>query len=327
LALGAFFAGVVLSESELSHKAGEDILPMRAAFAVLFFVSVGMLFDPMVLVREPLSVLAVVFIIVVGKSAAAFFIVLWRRYSLRTALMVSAGLSQIGEFSFILIGFGLSLKLVPQAAQDLVLAGAIISIALNPFAFGVTPAIELWIRSRPKLYAWLDRSSGRVRDKRAYVPDDWSGHAVIVGHGRVGSVIAAALRRNNVRYVVVEMDRKLVARLMSEGVPAVVGDIADTSVHKAVALDRATLLAFAIPDNLQLRHALEHVRAANPTIQIIARTHSADDVQFLRDAGVGTVLMSERELGLKMAQHALYHIGIDRSIAEQTMEAIREEAP
>jgi CPA2 family monovalent cation:H+ antiporter-2 len=240
---------------------------------------------------------------------------------------VSAGLAQVGEFSFILIGFGLSLQLVPQAAQDLVLAGAIISIALNPFAFAVTPAIELWIRSKPRLYAWLDRSSGRVRDTRAFVPEAWSGHAVIVGHGRVGSIIAAALRQNNVQCAVVEMDRKLVERLTLEGVPAVVGDIADTSVHKAVGLDRAALLAFAIPDNLQLRHALAQVRAANPTIQIIARTHSIDDVRFLQSAGVGIVLMSERELGLKMAQHALAQIGIDRSTADRTMKALRAAAP
>jgi CPA2 family monovalent cation:H+ antiporter-2 len=324
LALGAFFAGVVLSESELSHKAGEDILPLRDAFAVLFFVSVGMLFDPMILVREPLSVLAVVLVIVVGKSAAAFAIVLRRRYSLRTALMVSAGLAQIGEFSFILIGLGLSLQLVPQSAQNLVLAGAIISIALNPFAFAVTPALELWIRSKPKLYGWLDRSSARVRDVRSNVPGDWVGHVVIVGHGRVGSVIADALRQHKVNYAVVEMDRKIVERLTADGVHAVVGDIADSSVLKTVALDRAAMLAFAIPDSLQLRHALEQVRAINPSLEIVARTHSAEDADFLRKAGVGLVLMSERELGLQMAQHALASIGVERTESERTIELLRK---
>ncbi len=323
LALGAFFAGVVLSESELSHQAGEDILPMRAAFAVLFFVSVGMLFDPTILVRDPWSVLAVVLVIVVGKSAAAFVIVLQRRYSVRTALMVSAGLAQIGEFSFILIGLGLSLQLIPQTAQDLVLAGAIISIALNPFAFAITPSLELWIRSKPKLYAWLDRSSARVRDVRFNVPADWSGHAVIVGHGRVGSVIADALRQHNVNYAVVEIDRTIVERLAAEGVRAVVGDIADSSVLKAVALERAGMLAFAIPDSLQLRHALETVRAVNPNLHILARTHTAEDADFLRTTGVSLVLMSERELGLQMAQHALCNAGVEPATAAKTVEGIR----
>lgn len=323
LALGAFFAGVVLSESELSHKAGEDILPMRDAFAVLFFVSVGMLFDPMILMREPLSVLAVVLVIVVGKSVAAFVIVLVRGYSLRTALMVSAGLAQIGEFSFILIGRGLSLQLVPQSAQDLVLAGAIISIALNPLTFGITPGLELWIRSRPGLYAWLDRSGRRVVEVRGRVPADWSGHVVIVGHGRVGSVIARALRRHNVRYAVVEADHKVVERLTAEGVCAVVGDIADSSVLNAVALDRADMLAFAIPDSLQLRYALEKVRTLNPTLRILARTHSVEDAGILRDAGVGVVLMSEQEMGLQMAQHALAGVGVEQAASVRTIESIR----
>jgi monovalent cation:H+ antiporter-2, CPA2 family len=323
LALGAFFAGAVLSESELSHKAGEDILPMRDAFAVLFFVSVGMLFDPTIVVREPLRVLEVLLVIVIGNPAAAFAIVLMRRYSLRTALMVSAGLAQIGEFSFIFIGLGLSLHLAPQSAQDLVLAGAIISIAINPFAFATTPALELWIRSKPKWYAWLDRSSARVRDLRAYVPADWLGHVVVVGHGRVGSVIAEALRQQGVKYAVVEMDRKIVERLVAEGIHAIVGDIADSSVIKAVALDRARMLAFAIPDSLQLRHALEQVHAANPSLQILARTHSVEDADFLREAGVGLVLMSERELGLQMAQHALTLVGKDRTTIDQTLDRIR----
>lgn len=324
LALGAFFAGVVLSESELSHKAGEDILPLRDAFAVLFFVSVGMLFDPSILIREPWNVLAVALVIVVGKSAAAFVIVLMRRYSLRTALMVSAGLAQVGEFSFILIALGLSLQLVPQEAQDYVLAGAIVSIALNPFAFAVTPALELWIRSKPKVYAWLDRSSARVRDMSSYVPGDWSGHVVIVGHGRVGSVIADALRRHNIRYAVVETNRKIVDRLAEENVRAVVGDVADSSVVKAVGLERASLLAFAIPDSLQLRHALEQVRAVNPKLHILARTHSEDDAKFLRDAGVELALISERELGLKMAHYALTQSGVERTSAESSIEQLRQ---
>ncbi|HTE41792.1 MAG TPA: YbaL family putative K(+) efflux transporter [Steroidobacteraceae bacterium] len=326
LALGAFFAGVVLSESELSHKAGEDILPMRDAFAVLFFVSVGMLFDPTILVREPMRVLAVVLVIVIGKSVAAFAIVLIAKHPLRTALLVTAGLAQIGEFSFILIALGVSLQLVPPDAQTLVLAGAIISIAINPLAFHALPGLELWLRSKPKLQAWLDRSSAVQNDARSVVPAEWSGHVVIVGHGRVGSVIASALHKHEIPYVVVEMDRKIVERLTAEGVRAVVGDIADAAVLTAVGLDRAAMLAFAIPDSLQLRHALETVRAANSALHILARTHSAEDRDFLRTAGVELALMSERELGLQMAHYALTNSGVERRASDQTIDELRTDA-
>jgi CPA2 family monovalent cation:H+ antiporter-2 len=176
------------------------------------------------------------------------------------------------------------------------------------------------------LYAKLDRSSGRVRDVRFFVPADWSGHVVIVGHGRVGSVIAEALRLHDVNYAVVEMDRKIVERLAAEGVRAVVGDIADSSVLKAMAIDRAAILVFAIPDSLQLRHALESVRAVNPALQILARTHTAEDAKFLRSAGVSLVLMSERELGLQMAQYALGNVGVPPIVAAQTIEQIRTDA-
>jgi monovalent cation:H+ antiporter-2, CPA2 family len=323
LALGAFFAGMVLSESELSHKAGADILPMRDAFAVLFFVSVGMLFDPMVLVRQPWHVLAVVAVIVVGKSLVAFFIVLLQRQPLRTALLVSVSLAQIGEFSFILIGLGLSLQLIPLNAQMLVLAGAIISIALNSLAFEALPKMELWLRARPKLYARLDRSTGSACDAPPLVPPDWNRHVVLVGHGRVGSVVAGALRRHGVNYVTVEMDRRVVERLSQEGVHTALGDIGDSAVLNSVALDRAALLVFAIPDSLQLRHALAQVRQVNSTLPILARVHSIDDAQLLQQIGVSTALMSERELGLQMARQTLLNLSVGREQSEQTISHLR----
>jgi CPA2 family monovalent cation:H+ antiporter-2 len=156
-ALGAFFAGVILSESELSQRAAEDSLPLQDAFAVLFFVSVGMLFDPSVVLREPLAVLGVILVIVVGKSVAAFLIVIAFRYPVGTALTVSASLAQIGEFSFILMGLGLSLQLLPPESRDLILAGALFSIAANPFVFAAVPAMERWIRTRPRLLHALER--------------------------------------------------------------------------------------------------------------------------------------------------------------------------
>jgi monovalent cation:H+ antiporter-2, CPA2 family len=305
LALGAFFAGVVLSESELSHRAGEDILPLRDAFAVLFFVSVGMLFDWHIIATDPWRTLAVVAVIVLCKSIAAFFIVSALGQSVRTSLTIAAGDSQIGEFSFILIGLALSLQLVPPEAQTLVLAGSIGSIAINPLLFGVSRRIEDFVRKRPRLLSALDRSSRRVQEQSAVVPDDWCDHVVIVGHGRVGSVIAAMLREGQIRYAVVEVNRRIVADLSSGGVPAVQGDVADPSVIRSIALERARLLVFAIPDSFQLRSAIAQVRHLNPSMRVIARTHSEADAELLARAGIDVTVMGERELARRMGEYAL----------------------
>ena len=308
LALGAFFAGVVLNESALSHKAGADILPFQDAFSVLFFVSVGMLFDPRIIWQEPLKVLAVVLVIVLGKSLAAFAVVLLYRHSLRTALTISASLAQIGEFSFILMLLGMSLGLVSSEAHTLVLAGAILSIAVNPIAFRVLPALENWFAARPNLLRWLDHSGARMEELPLVVPADWQGHAVLVGHGRVGSVIAELLQQRGIRYAVIESNEKLVEQLVSKGVPAMSGDAADPVVCEAVGLKRAGLLLFAIPDSFQLRHALEYVRSVNPQLDIVARAHSESQITELAAAGVGHVVMGEYELARQMGAYAVQRL-------------------
>lgn len=311
LALGAFFAGLVLNESELSHKAGADILPFRDAFAVLFFVSVGMLFDPAILLSEPSRVIAVLLVVVLGKSLAAFLVVLWRRHTIRTALTISASLAQIGEFSFILMGVGVSLGLVPEEAHTLVLAVAILSIAINPLAFHLLPVMEAGFDRVPRLAAWLDRSSSDIR-RAGYpaVPADWRDHVIVVGHGRVGSVITRMLREHGVRYAVVEVNRRIVERLEKEGIPAVTGDIGDPVVHAAVGLGYARLLAFAIPDSFQLRHALKVVKIVNPDIDIVARAHNEADIEVFEQLGVGRVVMGERELARQMGAYALHSLGV-----------------
>lgn len=311
LALGAFFAGVVLNESDLSHKAGQDILPFRDAFAVLFFVAVGMLFDPAVLWQEPLRVLAVVLVVVVCKSLAAFFVVVFFRHGVRTAITISASLAQIGEFSFILIGVGLSLGLVSHEAQVLVLAAAILSIAFNPVAFHLLPRMEAYLRRYPRLFTWLDRSGPGISDAaRPTIPADWSEHVIIVGHGRVGGVVAGLLREHDVRYAVVETDNRIVQRLLADGIPAVSGDIADPAVYAAVGLGYARLLVFAIPDSFQLRAALEKVRSVNPELEIVARVHSEKDMRELESLGVGRVVMGEREMALQMGAYTLQRMGV-----------------
>lgn len=305
LALGAFFAGIILSESELSHKAGADILPLQDAFAVLFFVSVGMLFDWHIVAQEPLRVLVVVGIVVVWKFISAVGVVSILGYSVRTSLTVAAGSSQIGEFSFILVALGLALNLLPKEGQTLMLAGSIASIAINPVLFGAMTYLERHIRSRPKLFALLDRSSTTLRDQGPVVPADWQGHAVLVGHGRVGSVIATMLEQQKIRYAVIEVDRRIVSQLSERGIPAVQGDIADPVVTANVRLQHARVLLFAIPDSFQLRESLQHIRDGNPGLNIVVRTHSYDDANMLRDTGVDLIVMGEQELAVKMGEHAL----------------------
>jgi len=305
-ALGAFFAGMVMRESELSHRAANETLPLRDAFAVLFFVSVGMLFDPHMLLTEPLRVLTVVGIIVVGKTLAAFGIVLLFRYPLNTALTVSASLAQIGEFSFILAGLGVSLKLLPVEGQNLILAGALISIALNPLLFGgVQPAVA-WIRSRSRLARYMERPTDALAKLPIDLPSNrLAGHVLIVGFGRVGERIGAALKERDVSMVVVEQNRDVVERLRKRGIAAVSGDAADTAVLKRAHVAGARLLVIAIPDALQARTIAEHARTVRPDIEIVVRAHSDDEAALLRKDRGSHVFMGEHELALGMTRQVI----------------------
>ena len=305
-ALGAFFAGVLLSESELSHQAAADSLPLQDAFAVLFFVSVGMLFDPTILVRDPLAVLAVLLAIVVGKSLAAFLIVLLFRYPVATALTVSASLAQIGEFSFILAAMGVSLGLLPAVGRDLLLAGALISITLNPFVFATITPVTRWVRARPSLYALVERGATRL----ATLPDNprsnaIRGHAVIVGYGRVGGMIGAALAERHLPFVVIERDLRLVEVLRQRAIRAIYGDASASGVLDAAHIGTAKLLVIASPDSYAARRVLDLARQANPTIDTVVRTHTDHECEHFEKAGVGRVVMGERELAIGMTDYAL----------------------
>ena len=309
-ALGAFFAGVILSESELSHQAGNDSLPLKDAFAVLFFVSVGMLFDPTVLLREPLAVLAVLAIIMVGKSVAAFVIVLAFRHPVGTALTVSASLAQIGEFSFILVGLGVHHKLLPADGQDLILAGAILSIALNPITFaGVTP-LTRWVEKRPRLLRLLERRGAEAHRIPVASALDLRDHAILVGYGRVGGAIGPALKKHAVPFAVIERDHLMLASAQAAGVPTLVGDAAAEGVLEAAGIAHARLLVVATPDSFHARRIVERARELRPAIDIVARTHSEGEISKLEALGVGRVVMGERELARSMLEYALGSLGV-----------------
>lgn len=324
-ALGAFFAGVILSESELSHRAGEDSLPLQDAFAVLFFVSVGMLFDPSIVVRAPLELLGVLLVIIVGKSIAAFLIVLLFRYPVGTALTVSASLAQIGEFSFILAALGVSLNLLPTDGRDLILAGALLSITLNPFFFAVQPAVERWLRASPRLSAALERPSRADARLASTPPPGLQDHAIIVGHGRVGSAITPILRRRGLPFVVIERDRTRFEALRAAGVPGLFGDAASDATLAAAGLAKARMLLIATPDSYQARHVLELALAANPAIDVVVRTHSEAEFARLRDRAIGQVVLAEREVARTMAAHALQAFGVPPDQARCVVE--EPEAP
>jgi CPA2 family monovalent cation:H+ antiporter-2 len=305
-ALGAFFAGMVMRESPLSYRAAEESLPLRDAFSVLFFVSVGMLFEPQVLIREPLHVLVVIAIIVVGKSLAAFFLVLLFRYPLNTALTVSASLAQIGEFSFILAGLGISLRLMPAEGQSLILAGAIISIAINPLVFRAIEPAQNWIRRRSKLAQALERPD----DPLAALPmtvdlNRLAGQVVLVGYGRVGRRIGEALIAQGIPFVVAEENREIVEKLRASDIPAVSGDASDPAVLIQAHIHRARLLVIAIPDMLNVRRMIETARTVNPRVEIIVRTHSEEEAALLEKENAGRVFFGEHELARSMIQHVL----------------------
>ena len=305
-ALGAFFAGTVMRESEFSHRAAEESLPLRDAFAVLFFVSVGMLFDPMVLVTQPLQVLSVVAIIVVGKSLAAAAIVLLFRYPLNTALTVSASLAQIGEFSFILIALGASLNLMPPAAQSLVVAGALISIAVNPFVFkAVQPLQRLLLARSRRARELATRDDPLAELPMTTDPKFLSGHVVLVGYGRVGRHIAATLSAREMPYVVAEQNRELVEQLRAAGIPAVSGDAAEPEVLIQAHIARARMLVVATPETLEVRQMAACARALNPQIGIVVRSHNEAEARMLEAELGSKVFVGENELADAMSRHVL----------------------
>lgn len=292
-ALGAFFAGMIMAESELSQQAANETLPLRDAFAVLFFVSIGMLFDPMVLLREPLAVLATLLIIVVGKSIAALIIVRAFKRPMSTALTISVSLAQIGEFSFILAGLGVSLKLLPPEGRDLVLAGAILSILVNPLLFAILD------RSLPKMIA----KEAKARGEPPPVSAAAQPHAVLVGYGRVGKAVAEGLK-GRTPLVVIEDDVERAEDLRKAGFETVAGNAVKPEVLLEAGLDKATHLFVAVPNPFEAARIIEQARAANPKALIIARAYTDNDVDLLKQMGASHALIGEDEIARGMLAKA-----------------------
>ena len=311
-ALGAFFAGSVMRESEFSHRAAQESLPLRDAFSVLFFVSVGMLVDPTILVSQPLRVLGVVAIIIFSNAIAALALVVALRYPLKTGLTLAASLAQIGEFSIILAGLGLSLGLLPPEGMSLVLAGVLISIALNSFLLSVIEPCQRWLLKHSALARRLERPEEPYAElpmstERKYL----KGQVVLVGYGRVGRRIAKALDARGIPYVVAEQNRELVDELRRSGGVAVSGNAAEPSVLIQAHIADAAMLVIASPDTFNVRQMAQTARALNPDIEIIVRTHNEEESVLLKKEGIGLVFFGEEELARGMTTHVLERFSPD----------------
>ena len=307
-ALGAFFAGMILSESPLSQRAAEESLPLRDAFAVLFFVSVGMLFDPAILLRAPGPLLATLAIILVGKSLAAWLIVRAFGKSNGVALTISASLAQIGEFSFILAGLGVSLALLPPQGRDLILAGAILSILLNPVLFALVDrfAGEPAAAARPKPGPGpgadppQDEPAPEATPDLDITPTTLSDHMVVVGYGRVGALLGAGLLARGEKVLVIEEQGDAVATARRDGAELLRGNAADPTVLAAAGLTRAKRLFVAIPQSFEAGQVCEQARRDNPALPIVARAHSDAEVAHLTRCGATLTIMGEAEIARAM---------------------------
>ena len=319
--LGAFFAGLVLRESEFSQRAAEQTLPLQDAFAVLFFVSVGMLFDPGIVVAQPWHVLATVAAILFAKPLAAFTLVIGFRYPVKTAFVIAASLAQIGEFSFILAALGVSLGLLPKDGQGLILAGALFSIALNPIVFRALAPLERWLSSTPGWASRLEAAESPLAELPVATEAKYlSRQVVLVGWGRVGKRITDALVADQVPFVVAEENREFVETLRERGIPAVWGDATEPSVLIQAHIKDARALVIATPETLQVRRMVEIARTLNPDIQILVRSHNFEEAKLLEREGAGTVFVGEHELANSMVRHLLKVVGVSAASSVQPVE-------
>jgi len=305
-ALGAFFAGMMMRESEFSHRAADESLPLRDAFAVLFFVSVGMLFDPMVIIEHPLHVLLTTLVVVLGKTLAAVILVLIFRYPLSTALTVGVSLAQIGEFSFILAGLGLSLGLIGDEAMSLVLAAAIISIAINPALFIAVKPLREWVLKRSFWARKLDARDDPLAQLPLSVDQSLlKGQVVLVGYGTIGRPIAKAFDKHDVKVIIAEVQRERVDALREKGRLAVTGDASEPVVLVQAHIMHASLLIITIKDLIKVRQMIDTARTLNPEVGILLCAQSDEEAELMRKQYDVETFVAEQELARSISARAV----------------------
>ncbi|VEB38597.1 monovalent cation:proton antiporter (CPA2 family) [Legionella sainthelensi] len=311
LSLGAFFSGMIIQESKFSRRAAEESLPLRDAFAVLFFVSVGMLFNPYIFIDQPLRVLIIVSIIIVGKSLSAMLLVLVFRYPLNTAVTVAASLAQIGEFSFILSAYGVQLNLLSIEGQDLILAGALISIALNPFLFKMIKPLQTWICAKSPWALSFEHAEDPLMELSLTEDEKYlSGHVVLVGYNQLGKLIGTILTNHKIHYVVIDQNRELIEQLRVHKIAAVLGNSTDPSVLIQAHIAQAGMLIVTTFDVFDIRQTLKEAQQLNPIIELVIRAQNEEEKTLLNQEIKGTFFFSEVELAQSISQHVLDRYGI-----------------
>ncbi len=329
MALGAFLAGMVVGRSDFSSRAASEALPMRDAFAVLFFVSVGMLFTPAFLVESPWLVAATLGIVLLGKPFAAMAIVLLLRYPLRVALAVAVALAQIGEFSFILAGLGKELGLLSESATNAIIAAAIVSISVNPVLYRMVDVMEERAKRSPRLWRWLNVRwraglAGYAQDAtdQDSIP---ASQAVVVGYGPVGRMLVRLLQENGIEPTVIELNLDTVHRLREDGLRAVYGD----ATHKETVHEAGTKHAVAFILSSSGMHGSEEAirlaREANPKVRVFARAAYLNEAPALRRAGADAVFAGEGEVALAMTEFILRQLGASGEQIDRERDRIRDE--
>jgi CPA2 family monovalent cation:H+ antiporter-2 len=324
VALGAFVAGVVIGESDLSHRAAADALPFQDAFAVLFFVSVGMLIDPRVLMDQPLRVLATAGVVLLGNSVLVTLLLVLLRHPVGPSLRLGAAFGQVGEFSFIMAGLGGSMGVLPEEGRSLVLAAALVTIVANPLLYRGAQRLAAWLARFPALIDRMERTrEPRVATTAVFqaVPRD---HVILVGYGRVGRTIGDALQRRGIPFVAVEQDRRTLEVMRSMGVPAIYGNATRADILQLAHPATARLLVVATPDPYHAQVVIERAREANAALQVVVRTHGDEEQALFERMGVQRALMGERELAYAMAYHSLRAMGCSDDHADHVLDELRD---
>ena len=325
MALGAFLAGMVVGRSEFSYQAGADALPMRDAFAVLFFVSVGMLFDPRSLLDAPWLFVGTLAVVVVGKPLAALGLVLSKGLPPRMALATAVSLAQIGEFSFILAGLVRDLHLLPVAGSQVLVAASIVSISLNPLLYRQVGAMERWSMARPRLWAWLNRRQTHHPDASVPAPSPSVHRALVVGYGPVGRTVARLLRDSDIEPVIIEMNLDTVRALRAQGIPSLYGDARHPDILRAAGVEKAVGLVLSASGMVGSGEIIRQATQLNPGIRVVARTAYLREAAALQKAGAHAVFSGEGEVALTLTGFLLGELGATPEQIERERGRIREE--
>lgn len=319
LALGAFFAGVVIGESDLNHHASAESLPMQQIFTILFFVSIGMLFDPSVISKLPLEIIAFLFVVLFGLGFLTFLLLAFLRVPLHAAALVGGAFAQIGEFSFVLSALSYKNGFYGAPERDLIIAVAILSMVVNPLVLSLAIRMAQWATEKS-----LFPFNASLVEKEIASPEGLWDHAILIGYGRVGHIVAHTFREHGLNFVAIESDRALTEKRRLEGENVIYGDAAREAVLAAAHPERARLVIITIPDSFYARQIIRQAKKLNPSIDVVVRTHSDDESRLMTRLGVGLVVMGEREIAFGISYHALQKMGVEQDKTRETIDQLRD---